>query len=119
MFGLFRLIGIVVALGVAAIVVEPSWNGGTRSLTLRIRSAGECVEVVRALGDRVAGDRVADEDREKKRKRADRDRAGTVRAEPPPVAAGPVSLDEKPQEELTERERAKLDRLIEEKTREE
>ncbi len=116
MFGLFRLIGLVVALAVAAIVIEPSWNGGTRSLTLRIRSAVECVEVVRAFGDRVAGDRVADKkDKKKKQKRVGVDE---LPSGPPPVAAGPVTLDEKPQERLTERDREVLDRLIEEKTRE-
>lgn len=113
MFGLFRLIGIVVALAVAAVLIEPSWNGGARALTLRVRSAGECIEVVRALGDRVAGERVAEE----KPKDLQRPRARTV-GEPPPVAAGPVALDEKPQEQLTEEEREILDRLIEEKTRE-
>ncbi len=114
MFGLFRLIGIGMALAVAAVVIEPSWNANTHSLTLRVRSARECVEVVRALGDRVAGERVAE-----KSKRKDRAQARESEVEPPPVAAGPVALDEKPQERLTDAEREVLDRLIEEKTREE
>lgn len=115
MFGLFRLIGIVVALAVAAVIFEPSWDGDQRALTLRVRSARECIEVVRALGDRVSGDRVA------KKSKKDRKQARGVEGggDPPPVAAGPVALDEKPQERLTEHEREVLDRLIEEKTREE
>ena len=113
-FGLFRLIGIGVALAIAAVVVEPSWNASSYSLTLRVRSARECVEVVRALGDRVAAERVVE-----KSKRDDRARARGSEVEPPPVAAGPVALDEKPQERLTDEEREVLDRLIEEKIREE
>ena len=109
---MFRLIGIVVALGLAAVLLEPSWDASQRSLTLRVRSASECVEVVRSLGARV-GDRLArapDEEED--------ERAPKAESKPPPVAAGPVSLEEKPQERLTDEERAVLDRLIEEKTRE-
>jgi cell division protein FtsN len=111
-FGLFRLIGIGVALAIAAVVIEPSWNANTHSLTLRVRSARECVAVVRALSDRVASERVAE-------KPTRNDRAQARESQPPPVAAGPVALDEKPQEKLTDQEREVLDRLIEEKIREE
>ena len=113
MFGLFRLIGIVVALAVAAVVVEPSWNEGDRSLKLRVRSVGECVAVVRALGDRVSRDRLARSDR------SDEGDPDGARDSTPPVAAGPVSIEEAPQARITDDEREALDRLIEEKTREE
>jgi hypothetical protein len=113
MFGLFRLLGIVVALSVAAIVIDPSWNGGARELTLRVRSVGECIAVVRSVGDRFASERLARRDAESGR---------SAKREPararPAVAAGPVRADEGPQESLTRDERARLDRLIEEKTRE-
>ncbi len=113
MFGLFRLIGIVVALAVGAVVVEPSWNEGDRSLKLRVRSVGECVAVVRALGDRVSRDRLARSDR------SDEGDQDGGRESTPPVAAGPVSVEETPQARITDDEREALDRLIEEKTREE
>jgi hypothetical protein len=110
-FGLLRLIGLVAVLAVAAVVIEPSWSSSKRALTLRVRSASECVEVVRALGGRVSDDRIADKRQKKERKRAKRG--------PAPVAAGPVALDERPQERLTDADRESLDQLIEEKTREE
>jgi len=120
MFGLIRLLGIAVALVVAAIVIDPSWNGGARELTLRVRSVGECVQVVRNFGDRFAGERVVRRDAPRAADPAGSADAEKARAGPPPaVAAGPVRVDEGPQESLTRDERERLDRLIEEKTREE
>ncbi len=118
MFGLFRLLGIAVALVVAAILIDPTWNGSARELTLRLRSAGECVEVVRAFGDRFTGDRVVRRDAPRSPESATPARAQAPQT-PPPVAAGPVRVDEGPQESLTPGERERLDQLIEEKTREE
>ncbi len=118
MFGLFRLLGVAVALVVAAVMIDPSWNSRARELTLRVRSVRECVEVVRALGDRFSGERMV-------RRNAPGGPGSTAREQaqarqtPPAVAAGPVRLDEGPQESLTLDERERLDRLIEEKTREE
>ncbi len=116
MLGLFRLLGIAVALGVAAITIDPSWDGSARELTLRVRSVRECVQVVRAFGDRFASERLVRRDAPRGPDSAEQAQA---RQAPPAVAAGPVRVDEGPQESLTPDERERLDRLIEEKTREE
>ena len=118
MFGLFRLLGIAVALVVAAVVIDPSWNASARELTLRVRSVRECVAVVSAFGDRFAGKRIVRRDAPRSPESAPREQARAPQA-PPPVAAGPVRVDEGPQESLTPDEREGLDQLIEEKTREE
>jgi hypothetical protein len=91
---------LLLLLGTAFVLIEPHWATDTRTLTLRVRSPGEFSQALqraaRALGDKAA-ERVA----------------GAI-AEPPPVAAGPP---ESAAERHSEEERAKLDRLVEEKTR--
>jgi hypothetical protein len=96
----FRLLFLVVLLGAAFVLIEPHWAPDTRTLTLRVRAPAEFSLVIsraaRALGDKAA-ERVA----------------GAI-AEPPPVSAAPP---ERATEQHSEAERAKLDRLVEEKTR--
>jgi hypothetical protein len=100
----FRLLFLLVLLGIAFVLIEPNWAPDTRTLTLRVRAPGEFSEAIsraaRALGDKAA-ERVA----------------GAI-ADPPPVSAAPPERSASPTPERhSEEERAKLDRLVEEKTR--
>jgi hypothetical protein len=101
---LFRLLLLLVLLGTAFVLIEPHWARDTRTLTLRVRSPAEFSQAIqraaRALGDKAA-ERVA----------------GAI-SEPPPVSAAPPerSVDATTERHSAE-ERAKLDRLVEEKTR--
>jgi len=96
----FRLLFLLVLLGAAFVLIEPNWAPDTRTLTLRVRAPAEFSQAIsraaRALGDKAA-ERVA----------------GAI-ADPPPVSAAPP---EQAAELHSEEERAKLDRLVEEKTR--
>jgi hypothetical protein len=96
----FRLLFLLVLLGAAFVLIEPNWAGDTRTLTLRVRAPAEFSQAIsraaRALGDKAA-ERIA----------------GAI-ADPPPVSAAPP---EQAAELHSEEERAKLDRLVEEKTR--
>ena len=84
-------------------MIEPRWTSETRTLTLRVRTPDELVRGVqgaaRSLGDKAA-ERVA----------------GAI-AEPPAVSAAPPERAAQPEQHSAE-ERARLDRLVEEKTRE-
>lgn len=97
---MFRLLFLLVLLGAAFVLIEPDWAPDTRTLTLRVRAPAEFSQAIsraaRALGDKAA-ERIA----------------GAV-ADPPPVSAAPP---EQAAELHSEEERAKLDRLVEEKTR--
>lgn len=101
---MFRFLLLLVLLGAAFVLIEPHWAPDTRTLSLRVRSPAEFSKAIqnaaRALGDKAA-ERVA----------------GAI-SEPPPVSAAPP---ERSADATTERhsaeERAKLDRLVEEKTR--
>ena len=97
---MFRLLFLLVLLGAAFLLIEPTWAPDTRTLTLRVRAPAEFSQAIsraaRALGDKAA-ERVA----------------GAI-ADPPPVSAAPP---EQAAELHSEEERAKLDRLVEEKTR--
>jgi hypothetical protein len=92
---------LLILLGSAFLLVESSWAPETLTLTLRVRSASELVKSVqaraRSLGDKAA-ERVA----------------GAVR-EPSPVSAAPP--ERAAEEQHSDEERARLDRLVEEKTR--
>ena len=98
---MFRLLLLLLLLATAFVVIEPGWAPETRTLTLRVREPAEFSQAVaraaRALGDKAA-ERVA----------------GAIQ-DSPPVSAAP------PEHSATElhrdEERAKLDRLVEEKTR--
>ena len=100
---MFRFLLLVALLGTAFVMIEPRWAPDTRTLTLRVRSAAELVKGVqgaaRSLGDKAA-ERVA----------------GAVSETPPVAAAPPEKAAET--EQHSEEERARLDRLVEEKTRE-
>jgi len=101
---LFRLLLLLVLLGSAFVLIEPRWAPDTLTLSLRVRSladlAQEVRDAARALGDKAA-ERVA----------------GAI-SDPPPVSAAPPERSVEPASERhSEEERAKLDRLVEEKTR--
>jgi len=115
MFRLIRFAFLLAVLAVGALAVDPHWSESTRTLTLRVRSANELLEVVgaqaRALGQRVLDAR---NDRDPESGRTAR---ATGEAATADVAAGPIRRDEAPIERITNEERSRLDRLIEEKTR--
>ncbi len=100
---MFRLLILLVLLGTALVVIEPQWAPETRTLSLRMREPGEFSQAIaraaRALGDKAA-ERVA----------------GAI-SDAPPVSAAPPERSAETSELHSEEERAKLDRLVEEKTR--
>jgi len=101
---LFRFLLLLFLLATAFVLIEPRWAPDTRTLTLRVRNAAELARSVqgaaRALGDRAA-ERVA----------------GAI-SDPPPVSAAPPERSaEQTAEQHSDEERARLDRLVEEKTR--
>jgi hypothetical protein len=102
---LFRFLLLLLVCGAAFVMIEPSWASESRTLSLRVRTPAELVRDVqraaRSLGDKAA-ERVA----------------GAI-TEPPPVSAAPPErAAEQISEKHTAEERARLDRLVEEKTRE-
>ncbi len=96
-----RLIVLLVAAGAAAIWIEPRWMASERTLVLRLRSSDELVGAVRArsraLG-REAADRIGE------------------RIRLPDVASRDEEAE--PAERISPDEQRRLDRLIEEKLRE-
>lgn len=101
---MFRLLFLLVLLGAAFVLIEPTWAADTRTLSLRVRAPAEFSQALsraaRALGDKAA------------------ERVAGALADPPPVSAAPPERSvEQATERHSEEERAKLDRLVEEKTR--
>ncbi len=108
---MLRLIVIAVLLAVAVAWLEPAWDDGTRTFSVRVRDARE-------VGDWISS--VAGPLNERYSELVGPDDPT------PPVASGPPPRRpgesigrrrEVPQEQLTREEREDLDRLIEEKTR--
>ncbi|MBM4334762.1 MAG: hypothetical protein FJ108_02455 [Deltaproteobacteria bacterium] len=97
---MFRLLFLLVLLGAAFLLVETRWEANTRTLSLRVRTAAELVKGVQATA-RTLGGKAAE-------------RVAGVGSEPPPVSTAPP---ERAAEQFSAAERAKLDRLVEEKTR--
>ncbi len=98
---MFRLLFLLVLLGAAFLLVEPNWEPKTLTLTLRVRTPVELVKSVQATA-RAMGDKAAE-------------RVAGVASDPPPVSTAPP---ERAVEQFSADERARLDRLVEEKTRE-
>jgi hypothetical protein len=101
---LFRILLLLVLLGTAFVLIEARWVPDTRTLTLRVRTPAELArsvqEAARALGDRAA------------------ERVASAISDPPPVSAAPPERSaEHVSEQHSDSERARLDRLVEEKTR--
>ena len=101
---MFRLLFLLLLLGTAFVLIEPRWSPDSRTLTLRVRSAAELAAVVqstaRSLGDKAA------------------ERVVSGASSPPPVASAPPESAAHVGESHSDAERARLDRLVEEKTRE-
>lgn len=100
---MLRLLVLLVAAAAAAIWIEPRWEASERTLVLRLRSSDELVGALRArsraLG-REAADRLGE-------------RLGL------PDVAARAAEREAPTEQISPSEQRRLDRLIEEKLREE
>jgi len=84
------------------LMVEPSWNSSRRTLSLRIRDGAELAMMVRRQA-RSLGERMVE---------------ATDEEELPSVSAGPRPLPRERGDQLTTADQMRLDRLIEEKTRE-
>ena len=99
---MLRLFVLLVAAGAAAIWIEPRWVASERTLVLRVRSADELVGAVRARSRELG-----------------REAAGKLgeRLGLPDVASGKGEAE--PAERISPEEQRRLDRLIEEKLREE
>jgi hypothetical protein len=94
-----RLLALLIALAVAAVWVEPTWQARERTLVLRLRERAEILDALRdrarAAGERVVS--VAGDD------------------ERTPQVGARKGASPKPAERLTREDRARLDRLVEEK----
>jgi len=99
----FRFLFMLLLLATAFVLIEPHWSADSRTLSLRVRDASELFGVVqstaRSLGDKAA-ERVV----------------GGI-TQPPPVASAPPE-SAATGESHSDADRARLDRLLEEKTRE-
>ena len=99
---MFRLLLLVLLAAAAFVLIEARWSRETLTLTLRVRTAKELVAATqghaRELGER-AMERV-------------------VGQATPPVGAGPPQSAAPSPESLPESDRARLNRLVEEKSRE-
>jgi len=93
-----RILALTIALAVAAIWIEPDWQPRERTLVLRLRERGEILDALRQRA-RAAGERVVN--------------VATDDEPTPPVSAQGQSV--RPSERLTREDRARLDRLVEEK----
>jgi hypothetical protein len=95
---MFRIFLFLIALVVGVLAIDPGWDRAQRTLHLRVRATDEIARFGRQIGT----DFVA-------RATSTLRRDGTA----PAVASGP-----RDSEQLTEADRQRLDRLIEEKLRE-
>jgi len=101
----FRLLFLIVLAAAAFVVIDARWAPDSRTLTLRVRTAKELMGVAqgtaRELGDRAMQKAVGDETT-------------------PSVAAPPPARrdEESDAETLPASDRQRLDRLVQEKTRE-
>jgi hypothetical protein len=98
----FRLLFLLLLLATAFVLVEPRWSPDSRTLTLRVRDAAELFGVLRSTA-RSLGDKAAD-------------RVMSGVSAPPPVASAPPETHTG--EEHSDEQRERLNRLLEEKTRE-
>jgi hypothetical protein len=114
-----RLFVLLVVCATAFVWVEPRWSESERTLALRLRTAGEILDIVRAES-RDLGRRAAEEIGERLRT------PEVASPPPPPPVSAPAPAEEaiasEPEaraEEISRADRERLDRLIEEKLREE
>jgi hypothetical protein len=98
----FRLLLLVLLAAVAFVLIEARWTPESLTLTLRVRTGKELLAATqgraRELGER-AMQRLESKDT-------------------PPVAAGPPARPDPEPESLRDADRARLNRLVEEKSRE-
>ena len=93
---MLRILVFAIVIGLCAVWLEPTWDGSARALTLRLRDSQDVGRLGRDLATGLFERAVSSVDDDR-----------------PPVAAAPSRS-----ERHTAAERERLDRLIEEKTRE-
>jgi len=99
----FRLLFLIVLAAAAFVMIDARWAPDTRTLTLRVRTAKELMGVAQGTA-RELGDRAMQK---------------VVEGDTPAVASAPPSRREVPaSESLPASDRQRLDRLVQEKTRE-
>jgi hypothetical protein len=98
----FRLLFLLLLAGVAFVMIEAHWSRETMTLTLRVRSARELVATAQGTARRL-GERAMER--------------AVNGAETPPVAAAPPKPAEPAAETLRDSDRARLNKLVEEKSR--
>ena len=101
---MFRLLFLLLLVAVAFVMIEARWTPESMTLTLRVRTAKELIATAqgtaRHLGERAMERAVSS-------------------PETPPVAAAPPGRPAEPSPEtLRDSDRARLNRLVEEKSRE-
>ena len=89
----------MIALALAAVWIEPTWQARERTLVLRLRERGEILDALRDRA-RAAGARVVNVASDDERT---------------PAVSAPGTSSTRPPERLTREDRARLDRLVEEK----
>ncbi len=95
---MFRIFLLLIALVAGALAIDPDWDRAQRTLQLRIRATDEIARFARQIGTDIVA----------------RAASSYLRDDTAPaVAAGP-----RDPEQITEADRQRLDRLIEEKLRE-
>ncbi|MEE8313195.1 MAG: hypothetical protein V3R91_02645 [Myxococcota bacterium] len=95
---MLRTLFLAVVLAVGAAAIDPKLDREERTLSLRLRGSGEIALLVARIGTELVARTAGAVDRE---------------SEAAPVASGP-----RDPEQITEADRKKLDRLLEEKLRE-
>jgi len=101
----FRLLFLIVLAAAAFVMIDARWAPDSRTLTLRVRTARELMGVAQGTA-RELGDRAVER---------------IVRENTPAVAAPPPVRSDQPEsapERLAPSDRERLDRLVQEKTRE-
>ncbi|HTO69579.1 MAG TPA: hypothetical protein VMR31_06925 [Myxococcota bacterium] len=98
---MFRLLLLVLLAAAAFVLVEARWSPDTLTLSLRVRTAKELVAATQGRA-RELGERAVEK----------------LKNETPPVASAPPERTEPDPESLRDSDRARLNRLVEEKSRE-
>ena len=101
---MFRLLFLLLLVGVAFVMIEAHWSRDSMTLTLRVRSARELIATAQGTA-RQLGERAVE-------------RAVNATETPPVASAPPAARPGEPAPEvLGDSDRARLNKLVEEKSR--